>query len=644
MALTIAIDETGEFRGKKLLGGAASSGVGIIGTVLSTEEIFRKLGPIAERHSVPYPNGLHRTELVFAKNYVAIDELALAMESMELFRCGVYGRGISGRAYFHEQEAYGDMLLAALRLVPIMFGSHLAEAKSIEILVGTRSRIQLVGYLSDELGRRINVTAEQQMAEAYHKELVGFLTSTLPSLGWSMPFTVVARSATRNPYLAMADFACGAMSGDAGWVTPVEQIQLPSIEKEIRTFLGATDPVAFALHVFKQGGDLPAGWLDGLPDVTADTVLHGLLHSAQAMVTDRHGRGSLETAGRLAEALWPRAERRKAETVQALLCAIGFEVVSHLGEPADGPVASRWVRRREQLLPRAWGRSGPELFANRLEVNCQLVQCERFNVFEFEDALYEFLGIEQAYRKDYGEAGEDPCDVLYGKILGTVGQAMGFLKPQVPNFAEDVLPYLLRSKPCFAAGSPQDRTLNLGLRLTELWDNGELELLEELMRAERLPKAAEASVYDLLHRLRGNALSKSIGRPIDLGAVGALVKQLLELCQNKETVGATPYDLCLKWALYLDPNNSNLMQAATDWFANLDPSHVTILATSLPLALELGLTERARQALEIISGYPGFLRHWETIRATGLRSHMEKGQVGPGLDYETLRGMPWNYA
>ncbi len=641
MILTLAIDETGGFQGQKLGGGRERSGVAIIGTHVDSESLKSRLQVIRRNHGLADDIPFHAAEFCGRRLSQLIPTVSSDLRESELFRCGVYGKGVRGRLYFNEQQAYGEMLLAALSLVPKQFPQHLATADSITIIIATRSQLELMGYMTNEQG--VEIRDRGQVASIYAEKLCSFIKEMLPRLGWERSATVLARSATYNPFLALADFACWHMDPHESWIVPIEEVPLPTVEREVQGFLQAADPVAFALHLFRRDGHLPGGWFKELPAATADTVLLGLLQAAQALVSDRHGKGSLDAAGLLAEALWPLALAKQAGTILSLLCAIGLEVVSHQGNSEQSPTARLWVDRRDALPPRAWGRSSAERTANRLELSCQVVQVNLFNIFAFEEALELFTDIEDKYRKDNEGDGQAERDVIYGKILGTLGQAMGFLKPQVPSFIEEVLPILERSRPCFEGMGSAAQILNQGLRLTELWDNEDADTLERTMEKEHLPAPSEAQAYDLLHRFRALALRKKL-RDLAPERVKPLVDRLLVLCQATGAMGQTPFDLCLKWSLFLDPSNLALTNAAMEWLACLDRSHITLRATSLPLAVMLGQGEEAQAALSALLALPGFDRHWRTSRAAALRDAMDEGGGSMNLGYEALRAMPWNYS
>ena len=641
MPLTIAVDETGNFRGPKLAGEKSKSGVAIVGTNQSSEQIDASIKSIAQRYGVSYPAGVHASELLENGQIAAYNAFDSEMRKAEVFRCGVYGKRPPGRVYFHEQQAYGEMLLAALAIVPKRFSPQLREADAIDLVVATRAKVELMGFMSDEQG--IEIHDREQVSEAYHLKLKHFIEEALPKLGWPDNINVMTRSANWNMHLKLPDFACKALGAGDHWWTPIEEVSLPMLRGEVRAFLGLTDPVGFALYVFKESEALPNDFLNALPLQTAITTLHGLLSAAHALVQDRFGIGSLPRALSLAEALWPLAEHFRTPSIQAELCAIAFEALSHSGDGDKVPASKLWRERAQCLPQRAWGTNAPEIRAQLLELHCQTVQVDRFNVFAFEKAYDEFVLIEDCYRHEYEKDGIDPGDELYGKILGTLGQAMGFLKPQFPEFIPEILPILERSKPCFEFALPDPKNMNLGFRLTELWDNGQLDELQNLMRTEHLASTHDASPYDLLHRFRCAALQQ-VKQGQDSELVARLISRLLDLCSNERALGQTPHDLCLKWALFLRPGHQEIVSVGRHWLEQLADSHGALLATSLPLAMQLGELDRARAAVAVLMGHPGFLDHWATPRAKKLRGRLESGDVQSTFDYEELRGMPWNYA
>jgi hypothetical protein len=320
------------------------------------------------------------------------------------------------------------------------------------------------------------------------------------------------------------------------------------------------------------------------------------------------------------------------------LCTIAAEICSHRGLAEDDPVVLTWADRASALPGRAWAADALSARAARIDFRCQTVQTDAFNRFAFEDVYFEFLEELEHYERDADRALLEE-DEIYGKLLGTLGQACGFLRPQQPATGEEAWSFLTRSQPCFAGSAPLFRAMNLGYRLTDLWDRGELEEASKLMTDESLPKAAQADAYALLHRLRLAAGLRDRG--LEHEALGPLINRLLAHTANAESRGATPWDLALKWALFLCPDDSRLTAAAKQWAERLESRQIAILATSLPLLVQLGLRDRAREHLSRLRQLPGFESHWQTERAAPLAAALESGER-PG--YEALRGMPWNYA
>lgn len=254
--------------------------------------------------------------------------------------------------------------------------------------------------------------------------------------------------------------------------------------------------------------------------------------------------------------------------------------------------------------------------------------------------LYEFLGIQQEYEDLAGGAEAISADdELYGKILGTLGQACGFLRARDQAAGAEAFAYLERSKGYFEHSRPLYRGMNLGYRLTDLWDRDELDEAERLMADERLPTAAGADPFSLLHRLRVAASRAHRDRSRE--GSDALLGRLCKLVDDPEVPGRTPWDLCLKWALFLEPGDAELRRAAERWLDHLDERQPALVATSLPLAMMIGRPDVARRHLERLLEYPGFESHWSTDRCASLRDCIDR-RGEPGFD--ALRAMPWNYA
>ena len=79
MPLTIAVDETGNFRGPKLAGEKSKSGVAIVGTNQSSEQIDASIKSIAQRYGVSYPAGVHAS----LTSSVSIQDLVTIIEKDE---------------------------------------------------------------------------------------------------------------------------------------------------------------------------------------------------------------------------------------------------------------------------------------------------------------------------------------------------------------------------------------------------------------------------------------------------------------------------------------------------------------------------------------------------------------------------------
>ena len=378
-----------------------------------------------------------------------------------------------------------------------------------------------------------------------------------------------------------------------------------------------------------------------MPKQARFEALRRLTTAAHGQVSDRHDQGDMDLAIRIAELLWEVAETSEALTIMGELCTIAAEVCSHRGLPASDPEVVKWRERTESLPSIAWASNVVAAKAARLENRCQTVQLDAFNVFAFDDAFLGFLDELEKYEEAAGgeEALASATDELYGKLLGTVGQACGFLRPQDAKIGVEAWGYLTRSTPHFESSSPIFKAMNLGFRLTDLWDRGCLDDAVRLMSEEQLPNARQADPYSLLHRLRIASAQKNSG--LEHEPTESLVARLATFVEDPSTAGATPFDLCLKWAMFLQPDNIVMRAASNRWLDRLVRAQTALVATSLPLLVQLGQHDLAAQHLEILESYTGFRKHWETGRAEELsKSISDKTSAG----FDALRGMPWNYA
>ena len=645
--LIIAIDETGQFSEQKLLGTPggskkkrkSASGMVAVLSSWGKKRLLQQFEQLAEDNGITYPKHFHARELLIgprrrelgldlkqaeAEAVVARvrDGMSEALEAV----VGVRGR-LPGRRFFHEQQAWGETLLALLH--------HLAEVEKERLAAAGEVWIYLASRMHDEL------TGFSDPAE-YHRELCRYLErQVLPGL-FPAGTQVVVDSATRDPFLMMADFYAAALGRTSQpWSTDLSQLRLPSSWDAAAVVLRRVDRVSAVMMKLIGGERVRSKELLGLEDQALYEALRRLTTMARGQVRDRHGSGDMDLALQMAELGWSVAELASASTIKGELCTIAAEVLSHQGRPTGDAEVERWKARSDELPSLAWASNLMAARAARLDNRCQTVQIDSFNVFDFEDVLIEFLDHLEAYERDAGgvEALAGGPDELYGKLLGTLGQSCGFLRPLDDALGAQAWDYLERSRPHFANSSPLFRAMNLGFRLTDLWDRGKLDEAASLMVAEELPRAPRADPYSLLHRLRLTSARAEAG--LDHEPAEPLVARLLELCRDPATAGATPFDLCLKWALALDPDNPGLPSAASRWLEGLDRSQTAIMATSLPLLAQLGRDDQARANLETLLEWPGFATHWSSARAAPLARCLTDA-VPP--DHAALRAMPWNYA
>lgn len=637
--LIVAIDETGDFKEQKLLGkkGKPSGIVAVLSTWgrAALENHLRNLG---KENGLVYPRHFHARELLIpgerrrlhltfsterAKEVVS--NIRAGMGDAVDAVVGVWGR-LGSRRFFHEQQAYGEMLLALLHRIGQVEAQRLAAADEVWIYLASRKHEQLVGFGD---------------VEKYHKALEVFIEQHGLQPPWPPETKVITESATKDPYLMMADFHAGLVSKNPPWSTDLSQLHQPATYDAMVGLLYQLDRVSAVLAQLARGEVVKAKKLLSMPKQARFEALRRLTTAAHGQVSDRHDQGDMDLAIRIAELLWEVAETSEALTIMGELCTIAAEVCSHRGLPASDPEVVKWRERTESLPSIAWASNVVAAKAARLENRCQTVQLDAFNVFAFDDAFLGFLDELEKYEEAAGgeEALASATDELYGKLLGTVGQACGFLRPQDAKIGVEAWGYLTRSTPHFESSSPIFKAMNLGFRLTDLWDRGCLDDAVRLMSEEQLPNARQADPYSLLHRLRIASAQKNSG--LEHEPTESLVARLATFVEDPSTAGATPFDLCLKWAMFLQPDNIVMRAASNRWLDRLVRAQTALVATSLPLLVQLGQHDLAAQHLEILESYTGFRKHWETGRAEALsKSISDKTSAG----FDALRGMPWNYA
>lgn len=628
--LTIAIDESGEFQEQKLGQGPNQSGVAAVACILSSADLTSKLCELAAIQGITFPGDFHARELVKGKvirakqvipgkeGHAIVKAVLAGMTNLVHFRAGVHG-DIPGRTFFHEQQAYGEKLLCLLSKIGAEHQADLA-AHEVHLVIATRNQDKLLGY-SDH--------------QDYNNKMRVFLEGQLPGLGWPRATRISLRSATQDPFLILADFHANLTVRGADWSSPVTAITRPSSYQNAMAELMDADLSSMLLYKLSVGKPIGETDFAGRSEQTVHDALRRLAGAAQCEASARN----LDYAYSIAESIWPIAEKRSMLALKAELGRIASEVFSHRGLPGSDAQVKMWSTRTTGLPDSAFGSSTPVARAARLEHRCQTVQLDHFNVFAFQEVYWEFMVLREQYEAfNGGVKGIFAGDELYGKLLGTLAQACGFLRAQDAAVGAEAFPLLNQSAECFVNSIPLYRAMSLGYKLTDLWDRCELDAAEKLMNDEALPVAKEADPYSLLHRLRIAAYRKELNQKSE--PLKPLIERLLVLIADPGSVAQTPYDLCLKWAIYLDVGNAKLQTHAVAWLAGLGGQQAALRATSLPLLVLLKKFDDASRTVMELKRYPGFARHWSTLRAAALAECIEDSKVP---DFESLRAMPWNY-
>jgi hypothetical protein len=637
--LVVAIDETGEFTEQKLLNeGPPASGMVAVLSHWTETQIASHLEQVGSQHGLTFTDHFHAGEILLpAGRYrlglnltqeaatAAVDAIRGATAAAIDAIAGVHGI-LPGRRFFNEQQAWGETLLALLHHVGTVEHDRLAAAATVTVVVASRKHLELTGFGDPEV---------------YHRDLATYLQQHVLPGRWPKVTSVEVRVATKDPFLIMADFHAALTTRTPEWSMDLADLYLPASWDASVAVLRQVDVSSAVFLQMCRGEPVPAQNLTQLPEQQRFEALRRLTTMAHGLVSDRFGQGGLSLALRVANLVWQASETLPPGSLQAELCTIAAEVFSHQGLPESSFQAATWRERSEALPTSAWANGVVAAKAARLNHRCQTVQLDSFNVFAFEDAYCEFGDHLREYEALAGGADrlEGEVDELYGKLLGTLGQAAGFLAAQFPDTGEEAAGLFRRSQPHFGRSQPVFGAQTIGFQLTDLWDRGQLAEATDLLAASGLPPAEGADPYTLLHRLRLTAARSCQQLPSE--PVEPLVARLLALLANPETHGATPFDLCVKWALYMRPQDGALRRAGRVWLAGLNPRQVALVATSLPLHLQLHRPRPARGALEELLNWPGFAAHWRTDRAKPLRDCVANREPP---SYLALRGMPWNYA
>jgi len=445
--LYVAVDETGDFAEQKLNGmSKGRSGMAAVLSTWSPKRLRTHLEELASDLGLPPPPSLHARKIVVGQERRAIGlrvsdgearrrvrEATGRMKDAVAGLVGVYGRQRTAR-YFHEQQAWGEMLLTILSRVGERCSELLHEAQVVKLIVAARRSTKLCGYHNPP---------------AYERALRETLRISLSEFGWPEATRIEIDDAEVDPYLIVADFFAFGLSPSATWVEQIRDLHQPAAWDVALNHLSRNDPAALVLAKLSRGEAVRPSVVTKLGPQARHETLRRLVTAAHGMVADRFDRGDLMLALRVVDYAWqPAADHAKPLTGE--LCTIAAEVLSHRGCSDSDPDARRWAERADRLSSIAWSTNLLAARATRLAHRCQTVQLDSFNVFDFERVYFEFGDQLEAYGQSVGEeALSEAPDELYGKLLGTVGQACGFLRPQAPSVGEDAWDYLCRSRPCF---------------------------------------------------------------------------------------------------------------------------------------------------------------------------------------------------
>lgn len=286
-SLLIGIDETGDFREQKLGTRGKASGVVAVASRSSYDDLRRTLRRVARDHELHYPRDMHAMEL-FQRARNLGDPLE--EEQVEAFLRAVFGaaRGqiafraavlgkLPDREFFHEQQAYGELLLCLIHVIAERHGELLRNADEVRVVVATRDHPELTGFT-----RGID----------YHLELCKYLGSKARELGLPRSVRFEPGVATQHPLLMLADFSAAEVRERPEWVVSTADVKLPASYRTTVGELMRSDPVAALLYRLHQGDAIRPSELTRLEPQTAHETLRRLTAAAHANVTDRHGGGA----------------------------------------------------------------------------------------------------------------------------------------------------------------------------------------------------------------------------------------------------------------------------------------------------------------------------------------------------------------
>ena len=485
--LRIAIDETGTFAQAKLRAAQGQPSSGIV-AVLSTWEESRltaHLHQLALSRGITRLDQFHRMDLARTLESSAVESIKRAMEPAIDALVGVRGTP-AGRIYFHEQEAYGEALFALIDLVWERHRDKVKAIERVELIVATRKQVELVGY-SDR--------------HDYHRQLEGLLRHYCQQAGWPDRVRILTRDARHHPHLVLADWhAFDVLTSN--WASDLRLTDSRNNRRAIITALARSTTIGSVLGQLSAGKTPSVHALDHLSGQMLHDALIQLLSLARAHIRDRDGGGHLTTAATLLDVVWRASERLSGSSLRSQACLLAAEISSHRGLSEAAFEGTQWRARTVTLEASEWGANVWERQARTLEDRCQMAQVLYFNVFDFETAFVEFDDERARYEEAAGGHEAVEHDELYGKILGTIGQACGFLRAQMPELGCEAWGYLDRSARCFERSEPVYRMMSLGYQLTDLWDRGLLDQCKALMTSKHVASPEGADGYALLHRLR----------------------------------------------------------------------------------------------------------------------------------------------
>ncbi|TVR41005.1 MAG: hypothetical protein EA402_13325, partial [Planctomycetota bacterium] len=206
---------------------------------------------------------------------------------------------------------------------------------------------------------------------------------------------------------------------------------------------------------------------------------HLLEHGIAEVNHWANGAQRLEKALATANLLWPCREWLKgtdkvSATRKALMLA--FKALSHRGDTTSSEDGQQWLKHADSLSLSDWGLSPAEAWRERTDFWTLRVQVEHANAMDyagehdtFGQHLADYDRVIAAMGCSVGD--ELPVDETRARLLGTLAQAKGFLRPNDAQRAQGCREDLHTCLKHLRASLAPTQAITHGFIFTDLWDH-----------------------------------------------------------------------------------------------------------------------------------------------------------------------------